>query len=211
MKPNGLSSIEPSVARVRQIGMHARRSQTRLMWGAAVLLLVACDPGSDAAVSKHRTEIPENAEEVTCKEAMYSRQPSGWQKEATSVDGFGFFGKGRDFKKAHRTNPAGSDKTPSPFVTKVPIVLEGNREVTIWVPEAERERIGMVYGTRMMIEAGDFSRLSATETSLRLIPCSNRSRTSWPGGFVMTTRQPVTVHVAFEGAEESYELVVGNP
>ena len=190
--------------------MGARGSKTRLMWGAAVLLLVACESGPDTTVRGRRIEIrPENADEVTCKEAMYSRQPRAWQKEATSINGFGFFGNGRDFKKAHRTNPGGSDKTPSPFVTKVPVVLEGNREVTVWVPEAGRERIGMVYGTRMMIEAGDFSRLDAAATALRFIPCSDRSRTSWPGGFIMMTRQPVMVHVWFEGIEEAYKLVVG--
>ena len=145
---------------------------------------------------------------ATCEESMYQTVRRQWRTDAARSGNLGFFGTGRDFETAHRVGRAESGET-RPFVTKVPAVLEGHRTATVWVSSDDRDRIGLFYGTAIMTEGGDFSRFANSTPAVRMEPCRGRPRTSWPGGFVMKTRRPVTLFIKFEGSEEVRQLVVG--
>ncbi len=90
----------------------------------------------------------------------------------------------RDELRAH-WNPA-----TKRFSSKVPVVVGGQRAVTVSVPERLGGRLAMVYGgagRRGFAEAVTF------------VPCAGRPATFFPGGMLFTRREPISLLVQPEG------------
>ena len=114
----------------------------------------------------------------------------GWRQDASSVGPFGLTGSGRDFSRG-RIDPDGL------YRTKTPAVVEGVRPVTLSVPAAERDRLGI------LTVAGDREYARVT-----FVPCEDRPRTIWPAGLALRDRDPATLIVRV-GADPVRKLTVG--
>jgi hypothetical protein len=98
------------------------------------------------------------------------------------------------------------------FLAKMPLVVEGNRTVTLSVPPPLRNRVFLYYG-RVIGRNGQpttsFSQSAGySETEFR--PCDRRV-SAWPGGMRVRGTGPVHLTVTVEGRPGSIPLRLGRP
>ncbi|HEX6229740.1 MAG TPA: hypothetical protein VFZ41_09810 [Solirubrobacterales bacterium] len=114
-----------------------------------------------------------------------------------------------------RTNPLRSaTMTPSgQFVTKMPVLIEGHRAVTLNVPPRLRHRVFLYYGTyrdRRGRRTTGFRRARGFSV-VEFRPCAGKPRTIWPGGIRVRGRRPVRLTVTVEGRPDPIPLRLGRP
>jgi hypothetical protein len=99
------------------------------------------------------------------------------------------------------------------LVGKVPLLVEGDKPVTVSVPPALRERVHLYYG-RIVGRDGkpttSFYRADGYgETEFR--PCIGNPRTAWPGGLRIEGSAPVHLLVHEGEGGEAVVLKLGRP
>jgi hypothetical protein len=123
---------------------------------------------------------------VRCGNAMVTHRSTHWRPDATALGRIGFYGTGRNFLK-------------NPKKTKVPVVVEGHKPVTVTITAQDREHARLVVGT---------PRGFTEVVRARFKPCRDRPETWWPAGFSLRNRQPVELLVQ-QGSGEPQRLQVG--
>jgi hypothetical protein len=105
-------------------------------------------------------------------------------------------------------------KAPSGWLyVKVPLLLEGERAVTVSVPPSLRKRVFLYYG---LIEGRDGKPThSYTEApgygETEFQPCTDKPRTVWSGGLRIKGTAPVHLLVHQGGGAGSIPLRLGRP
>jgi hypothetical protein len=179
-----------------------------LVAGVSVALLAGCGEESDEAADEKLPADPVPAgagrdvgrgfAEAGCDEAALGDRGANWRDENTTyVGSVGFYGRGRDFRSAFR----GGQRRP---VTKVPVLVEGQKVVTIAIAPADRARAGLlVGGTPKNGSRHPYARI-------RLVPCRDHVSTWWPAGFKLADPAPVVVLVS-TGKASVASVQVGRP
>ena len=180
----------------------------RARLGIAVILcftVVGCGSGSDSKSANHAT-IAQGSMTSGCSGAMVGTGSNDWRPLATAVGRFGVYGTGRDFRTAQKTPVADfgglqQRQVPGPIlVTKTPFVVEGTNPLEVAIAPDDRVRAGLVVAP---FGGGPYA-------EVRLIPCRDQPRTSWPAGWVLRDPDRVTVLIRQDNGPEA-RLVVGRP
>jgi hypothetical protein len=140
---------------------------------------------------QHGARIPS----VGCSAAITSRVDPRWRKRSAVVGRFGLYGDAADIRTAE---PWGR----SAFWTKIPVIVDGRRPVTLRVTSEDRHRVGLTYTESASSPATsrDGRRgLATAPRATRFKPCRDRSPTAWPGGLVLASRSTVRFEVRLEG------------
>jgi hypothetical protein len=148
------------------------------------IAFVGCGGGSDNSTTQP-APLPSVHPVHIARCELGGGAASDWRKHSTALGPVGFYGPGRDFRKA-------------PKLDKVPIIVEGSKPVTLSIAPADRSHAGI-----LVISAGPYSQV-------RFIPCPGQPRTGWAGGFLLRNRQPVRVLVQV-GDGDTSGLTVGRP
>jgi hypothetical protein len=99
------------------------------------------------------------------------------------------------------------------LVAKMPVLVEGHREVRLSVPPREQDRVFLYFGwfenaagqkTTTMTGAPGFSEVSFQ-------PCADRPRTIWPGGIRIRGRRPVHLVVTVAAPPRAYPRALTLP
>ena len=98
----------------------------------------------------------------------------------------GLMGGGRDFSRATALGP-------NTLETKIPAIVAGKKRAVLFVPTAERKRVGLLWGRSAL--AGDTQRIGDAFERVVFAPCQDQPRTVWPGGLLLADRRPVTLVV----------------
>jgi hypothetical protein len=123
---------------------------------------------------------------VGCSAAITSRVDPKWRSRSVVRGPLGLWGDSLDIREADRWGR-------STFWTKVPVILAGQRPVTLRVAPRDRARVGLTYGPRPLSPASSrtaLEGLAAAPRALRFVPCPRRPVTAWPGGFALADRRP---------------------
>lgn len=128
-----------------------------------------------------------------CARAMLgsgARPPAG---EATVASSFALIGPGRDFHGfAIRRRQNGL------LTAKIPAMVEGAEPVTVMVPDHLTDKVGLDYG-----DFNEAKSIREAATSIRFEPCAGQRRTTWPGGLILASREPIALTVVLgDGREE---------
>jgi hypothetical protein len=118
--------------------------------------------------------------------------------------------------------PVGVDKAPlaqmsktknGEFVTKLPLLVEGKRAVTVSVPPDLRKRVYLYYGRIVGRDGKVTSSFAGArgygETEFQ--PCTDKPRTIWPGGVRIEGTAPVHLLVHTGGGAAPIPLRLGRP
>jgi hypothetical protein len=83
------------------------------------------------------------------------------------------------------------------FTSKIPLVVQGARAVTVSVPERLAGRLVMTYGG------------IGLSGEITFLPCAGRPATFFPGGLLFTRREPLALLVQVEGWPRPRVLKLG--
>lgn len=128
-----------------------------------------------------------------CDQAIIGSGGPDWRKRSTVSGSFGLFGSGRNLRRA--------DRIGSAFVTKIPAVLEGHKQVALRVPASERGQVSLIYGPIHFVRAVD---QGADQVTFE--PCPKKPRTVWPGGLALADRDRITLEVVIGGSVKKIKL-----
>jgi hypothetical protein len=119
-----------------------------------------------------------------------------WRSRSVVRGPLGLYGHPLDIRKADRWGP-------SAFWTKIPVILAGQRPVTLKVASRDRHRVGLTYGPGPSSPASSRNGargLAAAPRAVRFVSCPRRAVTAWPGGLALADRQPrIRFEVRVEG------------
>lgn len=168
-------------------------------------LAIAGCGGSDDD-SGQEAILGEESAVVRCERAMLGAGgPGDWQKLATTVGRFNVFGTGRDFKTAQKTPIAGYPRLQEPtgpiYGTKTPMIVVGRKPLVVEVADEDRDRAGLAVPS--IARGGPYA-------EVRFVPCRDQPRTTWPAGWVLRDRDPVSLTVREEDGA-AIEGSVGRP
>jgi hypothetical protein len=134
---------------------------------AGVALLATCSVADAAGTESFNT--------APCDKAIIGHASADWRRESVTA---GPVGVRRDPLGA--MSRAGSGE----FVTKMPLLVEGQTPLAVSVPPGLRGRVFLYYG-RILDRSGkpttSFNQARGYEET-EFQPCDDRPRTIWPGG-----------------------------
>jgi hypothetical protein len=159
-----------------------------------VIAISACDDDAAVEGDGQRGDVTARASPdrssssptVGCSAAITSRVDPKWRSRSIVRGPLGLWGDALDIRKADRWGP-------SAFWTKIPVIVAGQRPVTLRVASRDRARVGLTYGPGPASPASsrDGARgLAAAPRAVRFVPCPRRSVTAWPGGLALADRRP---------------------
>jgi hypothetical protein len=161
----------------------------------AAVVVLALEPASGAGTE---------ANVADCSKAIIGSGKPSWRSEATVA---GPVGVTRAALRHMWRAPSGW------MYTKMGLLLEGERAVTVSVPPALRKRVFLYYGR---IEGRDgkvttsfFKAPGYGETEFQ--PCTDKPRTVWPGGVRIEGTAPVHLLVHQGGGAATIPLRLGRP
>jgi hypothetical protein len=169
-----------------------------------VIASSACDDEKVVDSERRRGEVPAGAAPypsasiptVGCSAAITSRVDPRWRSRSVVRGPLGVYGDPVDIRQADRWGP-------SAFWTKIPVLLAGQRPVTLRVASRDRDRVGLTYGRGPSSRASSRTGargLAAAPRAVRFVPCPGQAVTAWPGGLALADRQPrVRFEVRVEG------------
>jgi hypothetical protein len=149
-------------------------------------------PPSDVVVWGCDKVIPELREDA----------PPGWRDEAIVVGDFGLYGMADDFH-GHRLH-ARAD-----IEVKLPIAIEGDSPVVLWIPPGERDRARLMLSDVARRGPGNSFRLEDGHRGIRFEPCAGREWNAWTAGLALADRGEITVMVEEEGAARATPVTLG--
>jgi hypothetical protein len=124
-----------------------------------------------------------------CELAMGGTPPRSWRRDATAIASVGFYGSGRNFLAGRFTRR-----------TKSPVIVEGRDPVTLAIAPEDRWHARLLASTSPVP--------FAPYVEIRFVPCRDQARTTWPAGFQLRNRMPVTV-IVHQAGEPDRTLRVG--
>jgi hypothetical protein len=159
-----------------------------------VMAISACDDvagvDSDAQRADVRTRAgPDRSASsltVGCSAAITSRVDPKWRSRSVVRGPLGLWGDSLDIGEGDRWGR-------SAFWTKVPVIVAGQRPVTLRVAARDRARVGLTYGPRPASPASSRNGargLATAPRAVRFVPCLRQSVTAWPGGLALADRRP---------------------
>jgi hypothetical protein len=137
---------------------------------ATSLLVSACGGGDHPQAP----DIADGSATVRCTDAILGSGDPNWRLNSTVLGRIGFYGTGRNFL----TEPTKR--------AKVPVFVEGHQPITVSIAPADRGHAGLLFGN--FGNGGPYAQV-------RFVPCRDRPRTPWPGGFLLRNQQPVRLIV----------------
>jgi hypothetical protein len=164
----------------------------------------ACDDETGVDSERRRGEVPTGAAPgwsasiptVGCSAAITSPVDPRWRSRSVVRGPLGVYGDPVDIRQADRWGP-------SAFWTKIPVLLAGQRPVTLRVASRDRDRVGLTYGPGPSSPASSRNGargLAEAPRAVRFVPCRGQAETAWPGGLALADRQPrVRFEVRVEG------------
>lgn len=144
--------------------------------------------------------IAETSGVADCKPdsvVMAGQGPDNWRKLTVHAGPLGVF---------RRSLLQMSDGGDGILETKMPVLVEGHRNVTLSVPPDQRRRISLYYGR----EAMSFNDDDGFD-SIVFRPCANKDVTPWPGGIQLRGLGPVRLKVEVDGSNVVRTLGLGRP
>jgi hypothetical protein len=135
-----------------------------------------------------------------CDSAVSGNADRRWRERSTVVGNVGFYGPGRDFRSAQRSDGGGD------LITKMPVIIQGDAGATVWIPRDERDRVALLFGK---IAASEPYEIRDGYVQVRFEPCTDRERTGFVGGLVLRDRRPVDLKVLLEGKEQRHTVTMG--
>jgi hypothetical protein len=168
-----------------------------------VMAISACDDDTEVESDRHRGDLitraaPDQSAStptVGCSAAITSRVDPRWRSRSVVRGPLGLYGHPLDIRKADRWGP-------SAFWTKIPVILAGQRPVTLRVASRDRHRVGLTYGPGPSSPASSRNGargLAAAPRAVRFASCPRRAVTAWPG-LALADRQPrIRFEVRVEG------------
>ncbi|HEV2754408.1 MAG TPA: hypothetical protein VG318_01350 [Actinomycetota bacterium] len=175
---------------------------------ASVLAGVACDESrSVQGPDQGRAEIDPPSDVVTwgCDKVipeLREHSPPGWRDEAVVVGDFGFYGMAGDFNgfRLHRR---------SDIQVKVPIAIEGDSPLVLWLPAGERDRAGLIMADVTRRGPANSYRLEDGHRGVRFEPCPGREWNGWTAGLALADRRKITLMVKEDGASSATPVALG--
>jgi hypothetical protein len=149
-------------------------------------------PPSDAALWGCKRSIPELPKHLDPR----------WREEAIVVGDFGFYGMAGDFA-GHR--PHGR----SDIQVKLPITIEGNTGVVVWLPRDEYERGSLIMSDVPRRGPGNSYRVEDGHRAVRFEACSHREWTGWTAGLALADRREIALMVKEDTAARATPVVLG--
>jgi hypothetical protein len=171
-----------------------------------VMAMSACDDQTEVDSERRRGEVPTGVAPdrsasiptVGCSAAITSRVDPRWRSRSVVRGPLGLYGHPLDLREAGRWGP-------SAFWTKIPVLVAGQRPVTLRVAARDRDRVGLTYGPGPSSPASSRNGargLAAAPRAVRFVSCRGQAVTAWPGGLALADRQPrvkFEVHVEGQG------------
>lgn len=150
------------------------------------------------------TGATENANDADCSFAVSGSGSPDWREKSEVAGPVGVFRN--PLRMMFRTGNG-------QLVTKMPILVESHKTVTVSVPSRLRHRVFLYYG-RVLDRNGNpttgFSRANGYSAT-KFYPCASKPRTAWPGGIRVKGGKPVHLTVTIEGRPDSIPLPLGRP
>jgi len=171
-----------------------KRKLGALALAALALTLGACGSASDGdspaePSSTTARAIGHGAMTRDCDVVFIGPGPADWRRDTDWVGPFGI---------SRRSFLQGAYETDgSLYVIKTPMVVEGQRPVTISVPGDELDQVGIL-GVHP----------KPSYTAVTYVPCRGKPRTVFAAGFELRDRRPFTLRVEVGGGP-ARKLVVG--
>jgi hypothetical protein len=154
--------------------------------------LWGCGGGSHSESTVVHPPTPIQADQpkptAHCEQAMGGTPPRSWRRDSTATGPIGFYGLGRNFLFGRFTSR-----------TKAPAIVEGHDPVTLSIAPGDRWHARLLAPT---------SPPFVPYVEIRFVPCRDQARTTWPAGFQLRNRMPVTVIVRRPGQPDR-RLTVG--
>jgi hypothetical protein len=161
----------------------------------AAVVVLALEPASGASPEWNRAD---------CSKAIIGSGKATWRTESRSAGPVGVSAAAlRQMARTHNGE----------YVVKLPLLVEGQKAVTVSVPPDLRGRVFLYYGnivgrdgkkTDSFAEARGYG-----ETELQ--PCANKPRTVWGGGLRIKGSAPVHLLVHTGGGATPIPLRLGRP
>jgi hypothetical protein len=159
-----------------------------------VVAISACDDVAGVESDHQRGDVTTRAgpdrsastSTVGCSAAVTSPVDPKWRSRSVVRGPLGLWGDSLDIREAERWGR-------SAFWTKVPVIVAGQRQVTLRVSSRDRPGVGLTYGPRPSSPASSRNGargLAAAPRVVRFVPCPRRSVTAWPGGLALADRRP---------------------
>jgi hypothetical protein len=185
------------------------RTRLILLWLTSVLMTSACetsgggdgDPGGAARAGSE----PSGVTIWGCEHAIRTRVGrlnSGWRAEATVVGDLGFLVTGDDLSGLRRHENADIE-------VKLPVVIEGDTAVTVWVPPHGRQRVALILGDVPRLGPGDSYRIEEGHHAVRFEPCINEEWTAWTAGLALADRGETLLDVKSDRAQRPTGVTLG--
>jgi hypothetical protein len=190
--------------------IHARMTPAHLL-AAMVLITSACD-ASHAPVSGHRPAVRARSDEPSnvvvwgCGHAMPSqggRLDPRWRETSTVVGNFGFYGIVNFMDYAWRP------RKDADLQFKLPVIIEGHAEATVWVPAHLRDRVAIILSDVPRRGPGNTYRVDDGHQRVRFEPCADQPWSAWVAGLALADRRESALEVRVENAPRPTEVTLG--
>jgi hypothetical protein len=161
----------------------------------AAVVVLALEPAAGAGTESN---------EADCSKAIIGSGKPTWLEESVFAGPVGV----SKAPLAHMSRTKSGE-----FITKMPLLVEGKRAVTVSVPPDLRKRVYLYYGRIVGRDGKATTAFAAArgygETEFQ--PCSGKPRTIWPGGLRIKGTAPVHLLVHQGGGTAPIPLPLGRP
>jgi hypothetical protein len=164
-------------------------------------VVAGCEGGAEAEgpVAKAPPESRQAAV-ASCREAALGTPPKHWYPGNEAKAGrFSLQGPGIDLRGPQIVRLEDGWR-----LAKAPAIVSGARRVVVSVPSRFTRRMGLSFNKLQTP-----SSLSGAYRRITFLPCEDRRRTGWPGGFVFHGTKPIELEVRTPGEERTLTLRLG--
>jgi hypothetical protein len=153
----------------------------------AAVVVLALEPAAGAGTE---------ANVADCSQAIIGSGKATWRSESVVAGPVGVNGEAMEtMSRLHNGD----------LVSKMPLLLEGDKAVTVSVPPTLRKRVFLYYGHIHSFATSPGS----GETKFQ--PCTGKPRTVWGGGIRVKGTAPIRLLVHEGGSAEPMVLHLGRP
>jgi hypothetical protein len=79
----------------------------------------------------------------------------------------------------------------------------------VWIPLADRDRIGLILADVPRRGAGNSYRVEDGHLGVRFEPCADQKWTAWTAGLALADRREIVLMVRVEGAQQPERVPLG--
>ena len=178
---------------------------------AAVALIVpACEQSNDRGDDRNRpareeSDQPSDVVVWGCDQAipqLRERLNPRWREDATVVGSFGFELTAGDFPGFRRHARADIE-------AKLPVIIEGHSDATVWVPRRERDRVALLLADVPRRGPANSYRIEDGHLAVRFEPCADKEWSAWTAGLALADRREIVLMVQIPGAGRQTRVALG--